>query len=129
MAAALSSQFHHLRDALYHDTLDKLGHCPAEDDASRLEHAQAWILIAVYEFMQAPFERAWISAGRAIRLVQLMRLNEVDAVSDVVLDPDSFVEKEEKRRIFWMAFCLDRCTCVLEGLPLTLNEQEVRLFS
>nr|UOS85809.1 transcription factor [Hypoxylon rubiginosum] len=125
MAAALSSQFHHLRDALYHDTLDKLGHCPAEDDASRLEHAQAWILIAVYEFMQAPFERAWISAGRAIRLVQLMRLNEVDAVSDVVLDPDSFVEKEEKRRIFWMAFCLDRCTCVLEGLPLTLNEQEV----
>lgn len=127
MAAALSSQFHHLRDALYHSTLDRLGRCPAEDEAARLEHAQAWILIAVYEFMQAPFERAWISAGRAIRLVQLMRLNEIDKMSDLALEGDSFVEKEEKRRIFWMAFCLDRCSCVLEGLPLTLNEQEVRL--
>lgn len=125
MAAALSSQFHHLRDALYHSTLDRLGRCPAEDEAARLEHAQAWILIAVYEFMQAPFERAWISAGRAIRLVQLMRLNEIDKMSDLALEGDSFVEKEEKRRIFWMAFCLDRCSCVLEGLPLTLNEQEV----
>ncbi|KAI1759696.1 fungal-specific transcription factor domain-containing protein [Hypoxylon sp. FL1150] len=126
VAAVLSSQFYHLRDALHHSTLDKLSHCPAEDETSRLEHAQAWILIAVYEFMQAPFERAWISAGRAIRLVQLMRLNEVDKISDAAaLDAESFVEKEEKRRIFWMAFCLDRCSCVLEGLPLTLNEQEV----
>ncbi|KAI2621289.1 fungal-specific transcription factor domain-containing protein [Hypoxylon sp. NC1633] len=125
MAAALSSQFHHLRDALYHDTLEKLGHSPAEDDAARLEHAQAWILVAVYEFMQAPFQRAWISAGRAIRLVQLMRLNETDKATDLEVDADVFVEKEERRRTFWMAFCLDRCSCVLEGLPLTLNEQEI----
>lgn len=125
MAAALSSQFQHLRDALYHDTLEKLGHTPAEDDASRLEHAQAWILVAIYEFMQAPFQRAWISVGRAIRLVQLMRLNEIDKVSDLEVDPEAFIEKEERRRTFWMAFCLDRCSCVLEGLPLTLNEQEI----
>lgn len=128
MAAALSSQFHHLRDPLYHDTIEKLAHSPTEDDVSRLEHAQAWILIAVYELMQAPFQRAWISAGRAIRLVQLMRLNETDKVTDLDVDPETFVEKEERRRTFWMAFCLDRCSCVLEGLPLTLNEQEVCLL-
>ncbi|KAL7627738.1 hypothetical protein AAE478_001933 [Parahypoxylon ruwenzoriense] len=125
MAAALSSQFHHLRDALYHDTLERLGNSAVEDDISRLEHAQAWILIAVYEFMQAPFQRAWISAGRAIRLVQLMRLNEIDKTTDLEADFETFLEKEEKRRMFWMAFCLDRCSCVLEGLPLTLNEQEI----
>ncbi|KAI1379515.1 fungal-specific transcription factor domain-containing protein [Hypoxylon crocopeplum] len=125
IASALSSQFHHLRDALYHDTLERLGHSPAEDDASRLEHAQAWIIIAVYEFMQAPFQRAWISVGRAIRLVQLMRLNEIDKVADIEVDHGVFIEKEERRRTFWMAFCLDRCSCVLEGLSLTLNEQEI----
>lgn len=125
LAAALSSQFHHLRDTLYRDTLENLARSPTEDDASCLEHTQAWILVAVYEFMQAPFQRAWISAGRAIRLVQLMRLNEIDKGTDHEMNTEAFIENEEKRRTFWMAFCLDRCSCVLEGLSLTLNEQEV----
>jgi hypothetical protein len=138
MAAALSSQFHHLRDSLYRDTLDQLHTLdltlalgPQDDEVSLLEQAQAWILVAVYEFVQraSSFRQAWNSVGRAIRLVQFMRLSETD-LEDAVFDtppytetdPDSFIEKEERRRTFWMAFCLDRVACSLNGLPLTLGE-------
>ncbi|KAK3367532.1 fungal-specific transcription factor domain-containing protein [Podospora didyma] len=137
MAASLSSQFQHLRCMLYREVLERLkalelaSHSlSAEDEAtSRLEQAQAWILVAIYELMQVGFHRAWASAGRAIRLVQLLRLNEVDYYSshaDGSEDaPDVFVEKEVKRRTFWMALCLDRFSCVLGGLPLTLSEQGI----
>lgn len=143
MAASLSSQFQHLRDVLYREALERLkvlelSSHPAEDDASRLEQAQAWMLVAVYELMRVGFHRAWASAGRAIRLVQLMRLNEIDAdgaaaeatcnqTGEVITaqDSEAFVETEIKRRTFWMALCIDRCCCVLDELPLTLSEQGV----
>ncbi|KAK0713572.1 fungal-specific transcription factor domain-containing protein [Lasiosphaeria miniovina] len=140
LAAALSSQFNHLRHDLYHDALRRLNHpasCApgggsAEDDETRrLELAQAWILVAIYEFMQGTVQRAWTSAGLAIRIVQLMRLHDVDggaapAHLDMgVDDPNAFVDREVKRRVFWVAFCLDRFSCVLEKLPLTLDEKTI----
>lgn len=136
MAATQSSQFQHIRATLYSETLEKLealerSRSALDDKTSSLEQIQAWILVSVYEFMQVNFYRAWTSAGRAIRQVQLMKLNQVDASSgsneDLELNSDEFVEKEERRRTFWAAFCLDRLSCALEGLPLTLNEQAVRL--
>jgi hypothetical protein len=147
MAAALSSQFHGLSRSLYLATLEKLkalDFAPQtssilpdsnadDDETSHLDQAQAWILIAFYEFMQDAFQRAWASAGRAIRLVQFMRLNALD-VRDVncsastgqeEASSDGIAYLEEKRRTFWMAFCLDRFSCVLGGLPLTLSEHLV----
>ncbi|AEO68596.1 uncharacterized protein THITE_23050, partial [Thermothielavioides terrestris NRRL 8126] len=151
MASAMSSQFHHLRDSLYRGTLDLLhalddarpttagtaATTDNDDEASLLAQAQAWILVAVYEFVQLPssFRRAWASVGRAIRLVQLLRLSEMDAGDDhdaAVLDfttpyngdtdVDVCIEREERRRTFWVAFCLDRFASALSGLPLTLGE-------
>lgn len=137
MAASMSSQFQHLRSMLYHEALQRLtalelSYSPVEDDVNRLEQTQAWILVAIYELMQVGFRRAWASAGRAIRLVQLMRLNNVDSGIDVAIsaadiDSDSFVEKEAKRRTFWITLCLDRFSCVLHGLPLTLCDEGVCL--
>jgi hypothetical protein len=155
MAAALSSQFQSLGHSLYLATLAKLrglelapqmvsilpdtntdDHptCPiANDETCYLDQAQAWILIAFYEFMQDAFQRAWASAGRAIRLVQFMRLNTLDAPdandSANTKQEEAFgtdiAYLEEKRRTFWIAFCLDRFSCVLGGLPLTLSEHLV----
>ncbi|RYP37533.1 hypothetical protein DL768_010853 [Monosporascus sp. mg162] len=133
MAAALSSQFQHLRHILYARTLEQLrsleaAEFPDESEDARLDQAKAWILITIYEFMQDTIQRAWASSGRAIRLVQLLKLNRLDD-TDANLDagfgvhPDILVKKEEKRRTFWMAFCLDRFSCALDGLPLTLTEQ------
>ncbi|KAK6069903.1 all development altered-6 [Seiridium cupressi] len=126
LAAAMSSQFQHLCQPLYQETLQKLEHtaqCGGDGDAaSRLELAQAWTFVSVYEFMHATFQRGWASAGRAIRMAQFLRLNSIDSMV-VEMDSSSFVEIEEKRRTFWMVFCLDRFSCALKGLPLTLAEQ------
>lgn len=91
-------------------------------DTSQLELAQAWILVSIYELTQVTFQRAWSSAGRAIRLVQLMRLGALDAGP---VGADDFVVLEEQRRTFWVTFCLDRLTCIMEKLPLTLGEQPI----
>lgn len=127
LAAALSSQFNHLRDSLYQEATKMLGQTQMHSvqygtDTSQLELAQAWILISIYELTQVTFQRAWSSAGRAIRLVQLMRLGALDAEP---VGADDFVVLEEQRRTFWTAFCLDRLTCIMEKLPLTLSEQPI----
>ena len=137
MAAALSSQFQPLRDDLYRDTRRMLDTLELEDNAHEdvflLQRAQAWTLVAVYESMRTTFRRAWISAGRAFRLTQLMKLNEIDCpdasppgMAMSFLDQLDCIEAEEKRRTFWTVFCLDRFMCVLEGHPLTVNEDMVR---
>lgn len=46
MAAAQSSQFQHLREQLYQDTLERLHKGPTEHESSMLEHSQAWILVS-----------------------------------------------------------------------------------
>ncbi|KLU92890.1 hypothetical protein MAPG_11842 [Magnaporthiopsis poae ATCC 64411] len=154
LAATLSSQFQQLRGRLYLETLQRLRALElvdsfhhrgggAEAEAHQLEQVQAWILVAIYEFMQVGFHRAWASAGRAIRLVQLMRLHDLDPPFDASSSGGEHLEQqhwpppppydaddaadahaclEEKRRTFWMAFCLDRYSCVIDGLPLTLGE-------
>ncbi|KXH38712.1 all development altered-6 [Colletotrichum nymphaeae SA-01] len=134
MASSLSSQFQHLRDTMYREALDHLKNLdspesPIEKEEGLLEQAQAWILISMYELMQVGFHRAWASAGRAIRLIQLLRLSNIDTSCDKVSasteDPGSFVDKEEKRRTFWMAFCLDTVICLVHDLPRTFTESQI----
>lgn len=108
-----------------------------EDDRTDFDdvaQAQAWILVTLYELMRMNHRRGWTSAGRAFRLVQLMRLYEIDNSNHVMMLPNGtaqmdWVEVEEKRRTFWMAYSLDRFVCVRSGSPLTLHEQVVRLFT
>ncbi|KAJ5893423.1 fungal-specific transcription factor domain-containing protein [Penicillium taxi] len=133
MAASLSSQFQHMRDGLYHDTRQMLESLENEDqhqeDAFYLQQAQTWILLAVYEFIQKTFRRTWASTGRALRLAQLLKLNSIDPlenfndVSSSLYATDA--ETEEKRRTFWMMYCLDRLLCILNNSPLTVDEHAI----
>ncbi|GAW16644.1 hypothetical protein ANO14919_060790 [Xylariales sp. No.14919] len=120
LAATVSSQFQPLCQSLYQEALQRLSHF--DGSAPKRKLAQAWILIAVYEFTHASFERAWSSLGRAIRLVQLLRYDCLDART-MEDGADAFIEREESRRTFWTAFCLDRFSCGLRKLPLTFGEQ------
>jgi len=86
-----------------------------------VERVQAWLLLAVYELMRVDFQKGWLSAGRAFRLVQLMRLYELDSTPSAQLDFD-FTETESKRRTFWMAYLLDRFISISNGYQVTLNE-------
>ena len=109
------------------ELLEDLDLKAAEDEHRRLEYVQAWILITHYEFVKVNYRRGWLSAGRVFRLVQLLKLYEVDSPSQWNFQDDqaNAVDLEERRRTFWVAYCLDRFASVGEGAPTTLSEEMV----
>jgi hypothetical protein len=128
LAMALSSQFESSRELLYNETRQMLEALDLADDdlqPVRIEQVQAWLLVAFYELARASYRRASISAGRAFRLVQLAQLHEVDSPGISVEEEDPVV-REERRRTFWVAYCLDRLICMRSRSPLTLTEEVVR---
>lgn len=130
LAASVSAQFQTVGDLLYRDTrrtLEVLEMKDTEIESIDIEQVQACILLAIYEFMRSDYRRGWMSAGRAFRLIQLMRLHEID-VPDCIQMQTDWIETEEKRRTFWMAYSLDRFVSSRNGWPLTLSEQVVSPF-
>jgi hypothetical protein len=95
-------------------------------------HCQTWILIMLYEFKLMYFPRAWVSAGRATRLAQMMGLHRLDGVGlDVkqcIPPPKDWTEREERRRTFWQAFIGDRSASIGTGWPMTIDERDVSAF-
>lgn len=94
-------------------------------------HAQCWLLIASYEFKMTYFPRAWASSGRATRLCQMLGLHRLDGVGlDVkktLTPPRDWTELEERRRTFWMAYCVDRYASVGTGWPTVIDEKDVSI--
>jgi hypothetical protein len=138
LAAALSAQSQSILPSLYRDTRQMLEAIDSKDtklDCIEIEQAQAWILLATYELMRTTYRRGWMSAGYAFRLVQLMRLYEIDgptnSIGNNVLSTSGqtdWIGMEEKRRTFWIAYTLDRFICLRNDWPLTLSEQVVSRF-
>ncbi|KAK7698267.1 hypothetical protein SLS64_012733 [Diaporthe eres] len=80
---------------------------------------QAQLLLACYEFKAVDFRRGWMRAGRAFRLIQLNWFYDMLSTSSTMSD---WVEAEERRRTFWVAFCLDRTISLRNDAPCTFNE-------
>jgi hypothetical protein len=80
---------------------------------------QAQLLLAFYEFKSVDFRRGWMRAGRAFRLIQLNWFYDMLSTSSSMSD---WVEAEERRRTFWVAFCLDRTISLRNDAPCTFNE-------
>ncbi|KAJ5715236.1 uncharacterized protein N7483_012417 [Penicillium malachiteum] len=109
------------------------------DEIIPIEHIQAWLLVAFYELLRVNEHQAMLTAGRCFRLVLMARLFEIDAskpdefsfqVSQITLVKEqsfkeSFSVVEEQRRLFWLAFCLDRFLCSRNDYPLTLSEEMI----
>jgi Fungal specific transcription factor domain len=91
---------------------------------------QAGLLIALYEFKNMYFPRAWLSVGRAARMAQMMMLHRLDGagldVKQCLPPPKDWIEREERRRTFWTAFCEDRYASIGTGWPMTIDERDVR---
>ncbi|KAJ5570163.1 uncharacterized protein N7459_009593 [Penicillium hispanicum] len=94
-----------------------------------LSHCQTWILVGAYEFRMIYFPRAWLSVGKATRLALMMGLNRLDGagldVKQSMLPPKDWTEREERRRVFWMAFCTDRYASIGTGWPVAIDENDV----
>ena len=92
-------------------------------------HAQCWSLIMTYEFKMLYFPRAWMSAGRSVRLVHMLGLHRLDGlgleVKQALPPPKDWTDREERRRTFWAAFCGDRYSCIGTGWPMAIDERDV----
>jgi hypothetical protein len=143
LAAAMSAHWYHLGEQLYSETRILLEtHSQAQatpKDKIHLEHIQAWLLLSHYELLRIDIHQAMLTAGRAFRFVQMARLYDIDAPgNDIQVSPiasscsssstgaessQSFVDAEEWRRTFWLAFSFDRFLCVQNDWPMTLQEE------
>nr|BDX35615.1 transcription factor StrO [Stachybotrys sp.] len=127
LAASLSSQFQMMRRELYTETRRMLESLEAETQDTNIkciEQLQAWMLLSYYELISDYYQRALVSAGRAFRLIQLMKLHEIDKHPSISLQSD-WIDTESKRRTFWVAYNFDRFTSVVDGLSLAFNEAEI----
>ncbi|CAM1507799.1 Fc.00g046470.m01.CDS01 [Cosmosporella sp. VM-42] len=130
MAAAASPAYRSLGEALYVEAWQMLDMLDVLEPATvQLEQIQAGLLLAHYEIMRKYEHKAMLTAGRAFRLVQMMRLYDVDGPTFTPPSPsmtdDGFAEAEEKRRTFWLAFAFDRFLSTRNEWPLTLYEESV----
>jgi hypothetical protein len=126
LAAALSSQFQFLRGELYRETRQSLDALEMENQDMCIERVQAWLLLSLYEFLSDFYQRGLVSVGRAFRLVQLMRLHEIDTVP-ITGGQGDLIDIESTRRTFWMAYTIDRFTSVQDSLSLAISEKQVSL--
>ncbi|EKG11307.1 hypothetical protein MPH_11572 [Macrophomina phaseolina MS6] len=132
LAASSSDKYASLQEHFYHRArkyiqMDEMkGHGEA---ILTLAHCQAWVLICSYEFKSMYFPRAWLSAGRAVRLAQMMNLHRLDGagldVKQCLAPPKDWTEREERRRTFWACFNIDRYASIGTGWPMTIEEQDI----
>ncbi|KAG9522137.1 hypothetical protein KCU93_g7150, partial [Aureobasidium melanogenum] len=132
LAASAHPKFENMVDTLYR----RARHYLERDEMSgvgekmiNLATVQAWQCIAAYEFKMMYFPRAWLSTGRAARLALMMGLHRVDGpnvdVKQCLPPPKDWIEKEERRRSFWMIFAGDRYASIGTGWPMTIDESDI----
>ncbi len=132
LGAAFSSQMQALHRSLYLHAIQILenGEATEPDGPHDIEHIQARVLLSVYEFMWLDDRKGWLSSGKCFRLLQYQRLYKIDSTEaeeqrQNSRDKDAWIRAEEQRRVFWMAYCLDRFISVRNDCPLTLTEHVV----
>ncbi|OAL54232.1 hypothetical protein IQ07DRAFT_668651 [Pyrenochaeta sp. DS3sAY3a] len=106
----------------------KLIRMKGTDEAFTVYYAQCWHLVATFEAQRMYITRAWMSAGKCVRLVQMMGLHRIDkhgSYIGTIPKAKSFIELEERRRTFWAAYLSDRFASRCSGWPMAINEHEV----
>ncbi|KAI9371453.1 fungal-specific transcription factor domain-containing protein [Aspergillus egyptiacus] len=131
-AAVVSEKYTHLHSIFYQrarkyaelDQMKGLG-----EHVLSLAHCQAWLLICCYEYKMMFFPRAWLSTGIAARLAIMLGLHRLDGEGlevKLCLPPSKdWVEKEERRRVFWMTFNVDRYASIGTGWPTCIDERDI----
>ncbi|KAI0432410.1 putative Zn(II)2Cys6 transcription factor [Xylaria sp. FL1042] len=143
LASSLSSQFQIAVRQLYGETRQLLHAIESEESHHQIsiEQAQAWLLLAIYELTCEDYHRGMMSAGMAFRLVQMMRLYELDVQNpfntqaeeqySAQLSPssqvhDDWIDVETKRRTFWLAYTVDRFTSMVDELHMFFDDRMIR---
>lgn len=143
-ASSLSSQFQVAVRQLYKETKQLLHTIESEEPCHQvsIEQAQAWLLLAMYELTCEDYHRWMMSAGTAFRLIQMLRLYELDVnqstpttqaqdqyaaqLSPSAQVQDDWIEVETRRRTFWLAYTIDRFTSMIDGLHMFFDDRMIR---
>lgn len=127
----------HEKYHLYHDVFYQRARRYAEADELKgfgeffitVQHAQAWALIATDEARSMYFTRAAMSSAKCTKLVHMMGLHRLDAppeeMAPTLAPPRNWIELEERRRIFWGAFCTDSHGTIATGWPTMHDWTEI----
>ncbi|KAK8029896.1 hypothetical protein PG993_011187 [Apiospora rasikravindrae] len=121
-------------DHCYEQARSLLDVCERQEDGGSLTNInmlQACILLTLFEFKRPNFARAWMSLGRAIRLVKIMGLDQVGIkpvsenwglTQDNSLTSEAAPYAEEKRRTFWVLYIFDSFASVRTNLGSAFDE-------
>lgn len=133
IAASLSENYTGIEDILYQrarryidaEEMKGFGHAFVT-----VYHVQTWVLIGCYEAKKTFFSRSWMSAGRTIRLANMLGLYRIDGeapgVKTILPPAKDWIELEERRRTFWVAFYVDRWSSSGTGWPMMIDEKEIK---
>ncbi|KFY01609.1 hypothetical protein V490_00835 [Pseudogymnoascus sp. VKM F-3557] len=128
IAAAMSAPCARFCDQLYAETRRLLeDYTATSKETIELEYIQVWLLLGFYELLRVGENQATLTAARCSRLVLMARLFEIDAPGsdEESHDEDNFYVVEERRRTFWLAYCLD-CFLYSRGeYPPTMQEEMI----
>ncbi|KAL3432908.1 fungal-specific transcription factor domain-containing protein [Aspergillus tetrazonus] len=92
-------------------------HLTVADNLS-VEVVQAVDLLAIVDYTAGHVSSAWLKVGVAARISQDLRL---------MMDPSdalSFPEQEERRRVFWSGYLLDRLISCGKSRPLCIHDED-----
>ncbi|KAJ4212942.1 hypothetical protein NW759_011202 [Fusarium solani] len=88
------------------------------DNSPDIHVVQAASILAIIDFAAGRTSSGWLKIGLAVRISQDLRLMQ---------EPDNSLppaEQEERRRVFWSVFLLDRLVSCGESRPLAIQEED-----
>lgn len=130
MAASVTPEYNQLNvDGLYRCAVRTLQAIERASDpggltqSNDLEQVQAQLLLSLYELKHGDFPRGWITAGCAFRLIQFGWFQDLISGLNTSSPSLDWIELEEKRRTFWLAFYLDRVISLRSDSSCTFGEE------
>ncbi|KAI5786228.1 fungal-specific transcription factor domain-containing protein [Pyronema domesticum] len=90
---------------------------------NRLDGLKGVLLLALYSLMRPAAPGVWYVLGAALRLAVDMGLHQENARTEKTLDP---VTIDERRRLFWCTYSLDRQVCVYIGRPFGISDDAIK---
>ncbi|KAI8649431.1 hypothetical protein NCS56_01491400 [Fusarium sp. Ph1] len=88
------------------------------DNSPDIHVVQAASILAIIDFTAGRTSSGWLKIGLAVRISQDLQLMQ---------EPDNSLppaEQEERRRVFWSVFLLDRLVSCGESRPLAIQEED-----
>ncbi|GAM40130.1 fungal specific transcription factor [Talaromyces pinophilus] len=73
-----------------------------------LVYLQAMVLVATYEYSHSIYPAAWMTVGACARLAELLGLSSGTDSMKIMSRVTTWTEVEERRRVWWAIFILDR---------------------